>query len=97
MANDYIKHLIEVNKFANAEINQLEDFIKVVEIHNEKEKATFGNACVMLRSLRAVADTTEAMLINENVLQDDNGDFYQKIEDEHPTPEDNKKHDNEDK
>ena len=82
MTSNYVKHLIEVNKFANAEIAQLEDFIKVVSIDNDKDKVNFGNACVMLRSLRAVADTTEAMLINENVLQDDNGNFYQKIEEE---------------
>ena len=90
MTSDYVKHLIEVNKFANAEIAQLEGFVKVVPINNDKDKANFGNACVMLRSLRAVVDTTEAMLINENVLQDDNGDFYQKIEEEpapEPTPE----------
>lgn len=77
-----IKGLIKINKFANENISQLEDMCSSIEINSDKEKANFGNACVALRGFRMVADATEAMLINENVLKDDNGDFYQKIEDE---------------
>ena len=51
-------------------------------IENDKDKANFGNICVMLRGYRMVADASEAMLINENVLKTDDGDFYQKIEDD---------------
>ena len=80
MTSDYVKHLIEVNKFANAEITQLEGFVKVVPINNDKDKANFGNACVMLRGYRMIADASEAMLINENVLKGEDGEFYQKIE-----------------
>lgn len=36
----------------------------------------------MLRGYRMVADASEAMLINENVLKGKDGSFYQKIEDE---------------
>ena len=36
----------------------------------------------MLNGFRNIANASEAMLINEEVLKDDNGDFYQKIKDE---------------
>lgn len=76
-----IKCLININKFANENIAQLENLCAEIEITSDKEKANFGNACVALRGFRMVADATEAMLVNENVLKDDDGNFYQKIED----------------
>lgn len=76
-----VKGLIEINKFANDNISQLENLCAKIKITSDKEKANFGNACVALHGFRMVADATEAMLINENVLKDDNGEFYQKIED----------------
>lgn len=78
----FIKNLIDVNKDATASIVNLEADVRVIEIKNDKDKANFGNLCVMLRGYRMIADASEAMLINENVLKNDNGDFYQKIEDE---------------
>lgn len=83
-----IKGLIKVNKFANDNISQLKNMCSEIKITSDKEKANFGNACVALRGFRMVADATEAMLVNENVLRDDNGDFYQKIEDEKKEPHD---------
>ena len=77
-----IKGLIKVNKLANENIFQLEHLCSDIKIKSDKDKANFGNACVALRGFRMVADATEAMLINENVLQDEDGNFYQKIEDE---------------
>lgn len=77
-----IKVLIKVNKLANENIAQLENLCANIEIKGDKDKANFGNVCVALRGFRMVADATEAMLINDNVLQDENGNFYQKIEDE---------------
>ena len=79
---EFIKNLIEINKDANASIVNLEVSAQAIKIKNDKDKANFGNICVMLRGYRMVADSSEAMLINENVLKDDDGSFYQKIEDE---------------
>ena len=81
---EFIKNLIEINKDANASIINLEVDAQAIEIKNDKDKANFGNICVMLRGYRMVADSSEAMLINEDVLKDDNGNFYQKIETEEP-------------
>ena len=89
MAKEYIKGLIAANKDAVENINDLEVLVQNAKIENEKDKANFGNLCVALRGYRMVADATEALLINENVLQDEKGDFYQKIEDDEPEPEQN--------
>ena len=77
----FIKNLISINNDANASIIALEADIQAIKIENDKDKANFGNMCVMLRGYRMIADASEAMLINEKVLKGDDG-FYQKIEDE---------------
>lgn len=82
---EFIKNLIEINNDANASIANLEIDAQSIKIENDKDKANFGNMCVMLRGYRMVADASEAMLINENVLKGKDG-FYQKIETEE-TPE----------
>jgi hypothetical protein len=73
--------LIEINNDANASIVNLEADAQAIKIENDKDKANFGNICVMLRGYRMVADASEAMLINESVLKGDDG-FYQKIEED---------------
>ena len=78
---EFIKNLIEINEDANASIVNLERDAQSIKIENDKDKADFGNICVMLRGYRMVADASEAMLINENVLKGNDG-FYQKIEDD---------------
>ena len=77
-----IKKIIEVNKEACANIQALESAVSIAEIKSEKDKANFGNLCVALRGFRMVADATEALLINENVLKGEDGNFYQKIADD---------------
>lgn len=77
-----IKKVIEVNKLACENIKALEEAVNLTEIKNDKDKAYFGNLCVALRGFRMVADATEALLINENVLKSEDGEFYQKIEDD---------------
>lgn len=84
---EFIKNLININNDANASIVALEDDTQAIKIENDKDKANFGNMCVMLRGYRMVADASEAMLFNENVLKGDDG-FYQKIEDDEETPDD---------
>ena len=78
---EFIKNLIDINNDANGSIVALESDIQAIKIENDKDKANFGNLCVMLRGYRMVADASEAMLINEKVLKGNDG-FYQKIEDE---------------
>ncbi|MBQ3306917.1 MAG: hypothetical protein IJG68_01855 [Bacilli bacterium] len=75
-----IKNLIKVNKLACDNIASLENAIRSAQIQNDKDKANFGNLCVALRGFRMVADATEALLINENVLKSDDGNFYQKVD-----------------
>lgn len=84
---EFIKNLIGINNDANASIVALEADAQAIKIENDKDKANFGNMCVMLRGYRMIADASEAMLINENVLRTDDGEFYQKIEDEEETVE----------
>lgn len=79
---EFIKNLIDINNDANTSIANLEIDAQAIKIENDKDKANFGNICVMLRGYRMIADASEAMLINENVLKSDNGEFYQKIEDD---------------
>ena len=77
----FIRNLIDIHNDATASIMNLEADAQAIKIENDKDKANFGNICVMLRGYRMVAEASEAMLINENVLKGDDG-FYQKIEDE---------------
>lgn len=77
--NAFIKNLIVIHNDAIESINNLEIDAKAIVIENDKDKANFGNMCVMLRGYRMIADASEAMLINENVLKGADG-FYQKIE-----------------
>ena len=79
---EFIKNLININNDANASIANLEADAQAIKIENDKDKANFGNICVMLRGYRMIADASEAMLINEDVLKGDDGEFYQKIEDD---------------
>lgn len=76
-----IKSIIAINKLACENIDSLEVAVSTIKILNDKDKANFGNLCVALRGFRMVADATEALLINENVLKGEDGNFYQKVED----------------
>lgn len=80
--NDYIKTLINANKDAIDNVEVLESVIKDYPVTDEKSKTNFGNLCILLNGYRNVAKATDCLLINENVLKDSNGNYYQKIEDE---------------
>jgi len=77
-----VKFIISINRFACKNIEQLEHSVSGFEIKNEKDKANFGNLCVALRGFRMVADATEAMLVNDDCLKGEDGEFYKKVEDE---------------
>lgn len=80
--NEYIKTLIEANKDAISNIVVLEATIKDYPVTDEKSKTNFGNLCILLNGYRNIAKATDCLLINENVLKDTEGNYYQKIEDE---------------
>ena len=84
--NEYIKTLIEANKDAVSNIAVLEDTVRDYLVTDEKSKTNFGNLCILLNGYRNVAKATDCLLINENVLKDANGNYYQKIEDEEEAP-----------
>lgn len=75
-----IEKIIEVNKHACENIASLEDALQNVEVNDEKSKVNFGNLYVALRGFRMVADATEAILFNENVLKGEDGEFYKKVD-----------------
>lgn len=79
--NEYIKTLIEANKDAVSNIAILEATVREYPVTDEKSKTNFGNLCILLNGYRNVAKATDCRLINENVLKDSNGNYYQKIED----------------
>ena len=85
--NEYVKTLIEANKDAVENIAVLENVIKGYPVNDEKSKTNFGNLCILLNGYRNVAKATDCLLINENVLKDAEGNYYQKIEDEEEAPE----------
>lgn len=78
--NKYIKNLIENNTQATEAIKSLESVINSVEINTEKDKANFGNLCIILKGYRMVAEGTECLLRNEDVIKTDTDEFYAKIE-----------------
>lgn len=82
MITDYIKNLININKTSVETISALEAIITDFKIENDRDKADFGNLCLILKANRIIADATEAMLANDDVLKDDNGAYYKKIEDD---------------
>ena len=85
--NDYIKTLIEANRDAVDNVAVLENVIKDYPVTDEKSKTNFGNLCILLNGYRNVAKATDCLLINENVLKDAEGNYYQKIEEEEEVPE----------
>lgn len=80
--DEYIKKLINVNKEANKNIAALESSIQHLTITTEKDKIDFGNLCIALKGFRMVAEATECLLINENVLKTEDNEFYIKVDTE---------------
>ena len=79
---EYIKNLINVNKEATKNIAALESSIQNLKVTTEKDKANFGNLCIVLKGFRMVSEGTECLLRNENVLKVNETDFYDKVTDE---------------
>lgn len=75
----YIENLIKVNNDSTSIIAYLESVIENMKIQNEKDKANFGNLCIVLKGFRMVNEGTECLLRNENIIKVNNKDFYAKI------------------
>ena len=80
--NEYIKNLISVNKEATKNIDALESSIQNVKITTEKDKANFGNLCIVLKGFRMVSEGTECLLRNDNVIKTEDNEFYVKVDTE---------------
>ena len=80
--NDYIKTLINVNKEATKNIAALESSIQNLKVTTEKDKANFGNLCIVLKGFRMVSEGTECLLRNDNVLKTEDNEFYIKVDTE---------------
>lgn len=95
----YTDNLINLNKLSGEHIADLETTIQDIKIKTDKDKANFGNLCILLKSFRIINETTEAMLFNEDILKTSDGSFYKKIKivEEHTEPDktENTKLDNE--
>lgn len=78
--NSYIKNLLETNEQATAAINSLETTISSIEIKTEKDKVNFGNLCIVLKGYRMVAEGTECLLRNENIIKTNDAEYYAKIQ-----------------
>ena len=76
---EYIKNLINVNKEATKNIAALESSIQNLKVTTEKDKANFGNLCIVLKGFRMVSEATECLLRNENVLKTEDNEFYVKV------------------
>lgn len=80
--NEFIKNLINVNKEATKNIVALESAIQNIKVTTEKDKANFGNLCIVLKGFRMVSEGTECLLRNDNVLKTEDNEFYVKVDTE---------------
>lgn len=80
--NEFIKNLISVNKEATKNIVALESVIQNIKVTTEKDKANFGNLCIVLKGFRMVSEGTECLLRNDNVLKTEDNEFYIKVDTE---------------
>lgn len=80
--NEFIKNLISVNKEATKNIVALESVIQNIKVTTEKDKANFGNLCIVLKGFRMVSEGTECLLRNDNVLKTEDNEFYVKVDTE---------------
>lgn len=82
-----------INQHNNAvlNINELENTCANYKVTDDKSKAQFGNFCIALKGYRLVADATEAILMNEDILKGEDGYFYEKVENTVRVPENSAK------
>lgn len=82
----YIKKLISLHKSAIHNITEVEEAIKDYPINNEKDKANFGNLCILLKGFRLVEEASECLLINDNCVVGEDGNYFIKVEESSDNP-----------
>ena len=87
MDKKYRNFIINQHNNAVLNINELENTCANYKVTDDKSKAQFGNFCIALKGYRLVADATEAILMNEDILKGEDGCFYEKVEDITRVPE----------
>ena len=87
MDKDYRNFIINQHNNAVLNINELENTCANYKVTDDKSKAQFGNFCIALKGYRLVADATEAILMNEDILKGEDGCFYEKVENTVRVPE----------
>ena len=87
MDKDYRNFIINEHNNAVRNINDLEKTCANCKVTDDKSKAQFGNFCIALKGYRLVADATEAILMNEDILKGEDGCFYEKVENSVRVPE----------
>ena len=87
MDKDYRNFIINQHNNAVRNINNLEKTCANCKVTDDKSKAQFGNFCIALKGYRLVADATEAILMNEDILKGEDGCFYEKVENTVRVPE----------
>ena len=87
MDKDYRNFIINQHNNAVLNINDLEKTCANCKVTDDKSKAQFGNFCIALKGYRLVADATEAILMNEDILKGEDGYFYEKVENTVRVPE----------
>ena len=87
MDKDYRNFIINEHNNAVRNINDLEKTCANCKVTDDKSKAQFGNFCIALKGYRLVADATEAILMNEDILKGEDGYFYEKVENTVRVPE----------
>ena len=91
MDKDYRNFIINEHNNAVRNINDLEKTCANCKVTDDKSKAQFGNFCIALKGYRLVADATEAILMNEDILKGEDGCFYEKVENTVRVPENSNK------
>ena len=91
MDKDYRNFIINEHNNAVRNINDLEKTCANCKVTDDKSKAQFGNFCIALKGYRLVADATEAILMNEDILKGEDGYFYEKVENTVRVPENSNK------
>lgn len=91
MNNKSMNFIIAQHNNAILNIAELEKSCDNINVVDDKTKAQFGNLCVALHGYRMVADATEAILMNEDILKGEDGCFYKKVEESVRVPENSSK------
>lgn len=79
--NEYIKSLINLNKESINNIDTLDKVLKSIDVKTSNDKIEFGYLCIVLESLNTIVTRTGQLLFNNNVIKNEEGNYYVKVDD----------------